>query len=92
LRLSRSEASSFIVQFISKRLGVEQSTIEPGERFRSIGLDSLGSTTMLAELSKVAGFHLAATLAWEYPTPAALAGYVVSGRTQQAAAPLSKYP
>lgn len=50
--------------------------IDAGVRFRELGLGSMQVIELVARLSTHVARPLAQTLAWEYPTPAALAGCV----------------
>jgi NAD(P)-dependent dehydrogenase (short-subunit alcohol dehydrogenase family) len=60
-------------------LGYDASAIGDGRSFAGLGFDSLTSLEMRQHLSVVTGLALPATLLFDYPTPAALAGYL---RTQ----------
>jgi acyl transferase domain-containing protein/surfactin synthase thioesterase subunit/D-arabinose 1-dehydrogenase-like Zn-dependent alcohol dehydrogenase/acyl carrier protein len=74
--LSPQRLRGWITDYLAKKVGVERTAIAPGERFQRLGLDSLGATTMLVELSKVLGRALSPTLAWEYPSPDSLANHL----------------
>ena len=58
-----------IQQHLATKLGVSPDTINPAERFRRLGVDSLGATAMLAHLGAQLGRALGPTLAWQFPTP-----------------------
>jgi acyl transferase domain-containing protein/acyl carrier protein len=69
---------SWLLARLAARLDVDPVTINASERFQHLGLDSMGATAILAELGEKLGRSLSPTLAWEYPTPEALASYLAS--------------
>src|ERR1700678_2243120 len=78
-----------IQQHLAAKLGVAPDAINPSERFRRLGIDSLGATTMLARLGVQLGQPLAPTLAWQFPTPLELARHL-AGEAAPAEAPAAR--
>ncbi|MCB9541162.1 MAG: acyltransferase domain-containing protein [Myxococcales bacterium] len=77
--MSRSEGerdAGAIRRWLVDRLGAGAD----GEvTFHGLGLDSLGTTALFAELSAWLGRRVAPTLAWDHPTPARLAAFLAGG-------------
>jgi acyl transferase domain-containing protein/NADPH:quinone reductase-like Zn-dependent oxidoreductase/acyl carrier protein len=65
-----------IQQHLASKLGVSPEAVNPSERFRRLGVDSLAALAMLAELGKHLGRPLSPTLAWQFPTPSDLARHL----------------
>jgi candicidin polyketide synthase FscE len=68
-------------------LGVSPGDVHPEKPLKELGMDSLMAVRLRNRLSELTGMRLPATLLFNYPDPAALAGYL-----QQALAPADRGP
>lgn len=79
----------WMTQWLANRLRMPLSAIDPQRPFADYGLDSLAAVEMAQALSD--WLHqphtLKATLAWDFPTPMALANYLAHSTDQSAAPP-----
>ncbi len=61
--------------------------IDPSAPFKDLGFDSLGAVELRNRLAEEAGVRLDATLVFDYPTPEAIAGYLLAQAGGPAADP-----
>jgi acyl transferase domain-containing protein len=61
--------------------------VEPGRTFKQLGLESAAAVQLRNRLVEATGVPLAATAAFDHPTPVALAGYLRTGLLPAAADP-----
>jgi acyl carrier protein len=61
---------------VARILRLEPSRVDPEAPLKNLGLDSLMTLELRNRLEADCGLRLSATLVWNYPTIAALAGYL----------------
>ncbi|MFG2833304.1 SDR family NAD(P)-dependent oxidoreductase, partial [Streptomyces sp. NPDC048434] len=82
--LSPAEREQEILQIVRSAVAVVLGHAGPGDvdpqrAFRDMGIDSLTALELRNRLSAETGLSLPATLVFDYPTPAAVAGYLRPG-------------
>ncbi|MEV5840153.1 SDR family NAD(P)-dependent oxidoreductase, partial [Nocardia sp. NPDC052112] len=78
--LDDTEREAAVVDLVGEHVGVvtnKRATIDPASSFADLGLDSLGAVELRNRLTEATGVRLPSTLVFDYPTPTALARYVL---------------
>ena len=70
------EIEAWLGRWLSVRLGLEASELARDKPFADLGVDSLTAVELSGELEQAFGVPLPPVVAWSYPTPMALAGYI----------------
>ncbi|MGK3965544.1 acyltransferase domain-containing protein [Sorangium sp. So ce118] len=87
--MSHESLCSWLQETVSELRGVAPADIDLAVRFRELGLGSAQVTALVARLSDQLGLPLSPTIAWEHPTPLALARHVAAraARDERSAGP-----
>ena len=75
------QIEEWLLQWLVARLGMDASTVARDRPFAEFGVDSLTAVELSQELEDEFGVPLPAVVAWNYPTPAALARYLAEQTT-----------
>jgi acyl transferase domain-containing protein/acyl carrier protein len=84
--LTAEALTSWLVARVAEARQIEPRSVDVDERFSHHGLDSLGASALVAQLSEVVGRPLSPTLVWEAPTIRALVRHL-TGASSATAAP-----
>ncbi|BAV75628.1 hypothetical protein TRE132_36890 [Pseudomonas chlororaphis subsp. aurantiaca] len=93
--ITRQTVSNWISSWLSERDYDEDPSTSSHTPFSEMGLSSIDAVELATELSHASKVPLDATIAWHYPTPAELAGYVAdtaTASTRPSAAPQGDEP
>ena len=79
---------SWLQEWLVSRVGLDPADIHRDKPFAEFGVDSLTAVELSHELEKEFGVPLPPIVAWNYPTPAALARYLAEQSTGAGSAPV----
>lgn len=69
---------TWLVSKLAEKLGLDPDEIDVHEQIAGYGVDSMTALTLSGDLEEWLGLRLAPTLAWDYPTIAALAQHLAA--------------
>ncbi len=78
-----AELEGLLATILGHELGMPASAIDTERPFPELGLDSMMAMTVLRETKKALGVELSATMLWDHPTIAALAGFLAESLAPQ---------
>lgn len=70
------EIRTWILDWLAGRTGLSGSQMDPHQPFSTLGLDSVTGIQMAHDLGEWLGITVDTTVAWDFPTPARLAGFL----------------
>ncbi len=88
--LKPGQWQNWLVDWLAETTQQSTQQLDPQQSFQSMGLDSVNSVGLVAELEIITGFQLAETLLWDQPTPQELLSYL--SQLEQARSPLQSAP
>ena len=78
-----AELRGLLASILGRELGMPASAIDLERPFPELGLDSMMAMTVLRETKKALGVDLSATMLWDHPTIASLAGFLAEAVAPQ---------
>jgi acyl carrier protein len=74
---SQPVVEAWLAQWLADEMGLQAAVLEPGKSFLSYGMNSVDAIRLVGDIEERLGFRLPPTLVWDYPSPDALACFVV---------------
>jgi acyl carrier protein len=71
------EITSWLTAQVASFLDIEAADVDENTPLAEYGLDSVYALTLCGEIEDTYGIEVESTLAWDYPTVAALAGFLL---------------
>jgi acyl-CoA synthetase (AMP-forming)/AMP-acid ligase II/acyl carrier protein len=72
---------TWLLEWLVERVGLDPADVDRNQPFAEFGVDSLTAVELSQELESQFGVPVTPVVAWNYPTPAALARYVAEQAT-----------
>jgi acyl carrier protein len=76
--LTEEIISTWIVETIASYLDIPISEIDALQPLANYGIDSVHALSLCGDIEDKFGFYVDPTLAWDYPTPNAIASFIAS--------------
>lgn len=70
------DVQPWLIQRVATYLELPPEEIDPTVKLRSYGLESINALTLCVDVEETFGLLVEPTLAWDYPTIEAIAGYL----------------
>ncbi len=94
--LPESERAAHLLELIAGEAAVvlghgSATAVDPGEAFKEMGFDSLATVELKNRLAATSGLDLSATVVFDYPTPQALASFLLAEAASGGSAERTSY-
>ncbi|WP_371675367.1 type I polyketide synthase [Streptomyces sp. NBC_01276] len=88
--VSRAEGERLLLELVRTAVAtvlghVTPNSVDPTEKFKELGFDSLGAVEFQRRMNAVTGLSLSSTLIYDYPSPSALADHLLTELTDGSA-------
>ena len=75
------DITSWMCNYLGRKLNLAPDKIDPQESFDTFGLDSADAVRMIGDLEDFLGRRLSPSLAYKYPTIDAMSRYLADGKS-----------